>query len=324
MLAGIELESPLMNAAGSINGPSVENSIREIDLLSDTAIGAIKYGSLTIPARQGNEATHGSPVYYHDKATGRTYNSIGLANIGIDAFISKSANILDATKGKPFIVSVSPASEKGKDYGTSVEQAISLASSCMTVLSSYDNGLIEINVSCPNVVTEDGGRKPIFGHDLEAMNELFEELVIEFGQEAPIGIKPPPYLSDEELAIVPELAHMIEGTNVISFFTPCNTIGGQIPRDKNGNPVLSVPGGMGGMSGPDTKYVGREQLHMWRELLPDMDMISALGIDSGQEIKARRDLGAVAAEGVTFLWESTDWRGKVTDVLTDYVEAEAA
>jgi hypothetical protein len=55
-----------------------------------------------------------------------------------------------------------------------------------------------------------------------------------------------------------------------------------------------------------------------------MDMISALGIDSGQEIKARRDLGAVAAEGVTFLWESTDWRGKVTDVLTDYVEAEAA
>lgn len=49
--------------------------------------------------------------------------------------------------------------------------------------------------------------------------------------------------------------------------------------------------------------------------------VSALGVDSGQEVAVRRSLGAVAAEGVTFLWESENWATRVSSVLQEYADA---
>ncbi len=81
-LVGVELESPLINAAGSINGSSAEKILQEVTLLADTAIGAVTAGSFTVPSQEGNEAKFGAPVYYHDPVTKKTYNSMGLPNIG--------------------------------------------------------------------------------------------------------------------------------------------------------------------------------------------------------------------------------------------------
>lgn len=316
-VAGVELDSPLLNAAGSINGPNAEGLLREVDLLASTGIGAITVGSFTIPRQEGNEAKYGSPTYYHDNQEGKTYNSMGLPNIGLEEALALAPDVLSRShgKGKPVVFSGSPT--VSPESGSSVEQARKLVYEFLQTGAD----LVELNVSCPNVVTEGGGRKPIMGYDLESMAELVDVLSAEVGEGQRIGVKLPPYVSDEEKLLIPDVAKILRAKNVFSFLVTANTIPNQIARNADGHPILTVPNGAGGMSGPATKEVGREQLKMWHEQMGDrLDIVSALGVDSGQEVQVRRSLGAVAAEGVTFLWESGNWASKISNVLHAFAD----
>lgn len=321
-LVGHEIETPLVNAAGSVNGISREHILHNVDTLANTAIGALTLGSFTVPERVGNEDT-GGLVYYHDPNTGATYNSMGLPNIGLAAAKELMPDILARAheKGKPVIASVSPV-HATPETGSTLEQVKRLVGEML--LAGAD--LVEVNTSCPNVVTEGGGRKPILGYDLEGMQELVEELAPWLGTfESKVGVKPPPYLTAEEKATVPELAKLFKERRVFSFMSTPNTIPGQIARNQAGQPILTVPEGKGGMSGPATKEIGREQLTMWREQLGDeIEIISTLGVDSGRELAIRRQLGATAGSGVTFLWESNNWGQAVTDMIIDWTESEEA
>ena len=316
-IAGVELESPLLNAAGSINGPNAEGLLREVDLLASTGIGAITVGSFTIPRQGGNEAKYGSPTYYHDSVDGKTYNSMGLPNIGLEEALILAPAVVSRShdKGKPIIFSGSPT--VSPESGSSIEQARRL----VYELLQTGVDLVELNVSCPNVVTEGGGRKPIMGYDLESMAELVDLLASDVGEGQRVGVKLPPYVSDEEKLIIPDVAKILRAKNVFSFLVTANTIPNQTARNQDGTPILTVPNGAGGMSGPATKEVGREQLKMWHEQMGNrLDIVSALGVDSGQEVAVRRSLGAVAAEGVTFLWESDNWASQVSTVLHNYAD----
>jgi dihydroorotate dehydrogenase (NAD+) catalytic subunit len=317
-VAGVKLDSPLLNAAGSINGSNPESLLREVDLLAGTGIGAITLGSFTIPRQEGNEARFGSPTYYHNSVEGKTYNSMGLPNIGLEEALALAPAVLSRShdKGKPVIYSGSPT--VSAESGSSVEQARKL----VYELLQTGVDLVELNVSCPNVVTDGGGRKPIMGYDLESMAELVDVLASEVGEGQRIGVKLPPYVSDDEKLLIPDVAKILRARNVFSFLVTANTIPNQVARNKDGTPILTVPNGAGGMSGPATKDVGREQLQIWHEQMGDrLDIVSALGVDSGQEVQVRRSLGAVAAEGVTFLWESDDWGAKVSNMLHQYADA---
>lgn len=316
-IAGVELSSPLLNAAGSINGPFADRILREVDVLAGTGIGAITVGSFTVPRQEGNEAKYGSPTYYHDPVEGKTYNSMGLPNIGLDEAVALAPEVIKRShdKGKPVIYSGSPT--MSPDAGGSVEQARRL------VYEFLQTGvdLVELNVSCPNVVTEGGGRKPIMGYDLESMAELIDVLAGEVGEGHKIGVKLPPYVSDEEKLLIPDVAKLLRAKNVFSFLVTANTIPNQVARNKDGSTILTVPNGAGGMSGPATKEIGREQLRLWTEQMGNsVDIVSALGVDSGKEVQVRRSLGAVAAEGVTFLWESDNWGAKVSSMLHQYAD----
>ncbi len=319
-VAGVELSSPLINAAGSINGPYAERILREIDVLAGTGIGAITVGSFTIPRQEGNEAKFGSPTYHYDSVEGRTYNSMGLPNIGLDEALVLAPDVVSRShdKGKPVIYSGSPT--MSPESGESVEQARRL------VYEFLQTGvdLVELNVSCPNVVTEGGGRKPLMGYDLESMAELVDVLAAEVGEGQRVGIKLPPYVSNEEKLLIPDVAKLLRAKNVFRFLITANTIPNQIARNSDGTPILSVPNGAGGMSGPATKEIGREQLQLWNEQMGgSIDIVSALGVDSGKEVQVRRSFGAAAAEGVTFLWESDNWGTKVSSVLHDYADSVA-
>ncbi|MET0779651.1 MAG: hypothetical protein ABWY71_02340 [Candidatus Saccharimonadales bacterium] len=314
-LAGHQLESPLVSTAGSINGVHPDMLLREVGELSETAIGAITIGSFTVPPREENEVTYGPPAYCYDAAAGRTYNSMGLPNIGIAAGAALAPEIVRVAhgKGKPVIYSCSPTN--APEHGTSIDQAVNLV---RTFLAT-DVDLVELNVSCPNLVTKSGGRKPIIGYDLETMEELVERLDREVGDTGRLGLKLPPYMSGQEKLLVPQLAKMIQGGNAFRFLTTPNTIPDQIPLNALGQPLLTVPGGNAGMSGPATKETGREQLRLWRQYT-DKEIISTLGVDSGKELACRLQLGATAAGGVTFLWESRNWKAAVTDMLTGFAD----
>jgi len=329
-LVGHEIESPLVNAAGSINGTNKERILREVETLASTALGAITLGSFTIPRQEGNDVKYDGPgqVYYYDRGTQSTYNSMGLPNIGLEAALELMPEIVARAheKDKPVIVSVSPTLGD-PEIGNSVKQSARL----FYEFSLTEADLIEINTSCPNIVTEGGGRKEMLGYDLEAMQELIDELRMWNGRGTGLGLKLPPYLTDDQQAKVPELARIIAESQTIGFIVTSNTIPNQLALDEAGNPALKVPGSTGGKSGPSTRYIGREQLVLWREALRPyqgrlafpIEIISTLGVDSGQEIMFRRNLGAVAAGGVTFLWKSPDWAATVSNMLGEFADIDA-
>lgn len=140
-LAGVSLESPLVNGAGSINGTNAESILREVDTLATTGIGAITVGSFTVPFQEGNAVKYGEPVYYHDPVIGATYNSMGLPNIGKDSAVELASQVIERANGKPVIYSGSPTN--APEHGTSVEQATRLAYDFLE--TGVD--LVEINVS---------------------------------------------------------------------------------------------------------------------------------------------------------------------------------
>lgn len=314
-LSGYELDSPLLNAAGLINGPYPGRILREVDLLAKTGVGAITVGSFTVPPQEGNKKKYGDPTYHYDAVKKKMYNSMGLPNIGLEKAVALAPEIINRAhdRGKPVIFSGSPAD--APESGESVEQARRL----VYELLQTGVDMVELNVSCPNVVTEGGGRKPIMGYDLESMTMLVDVLASEIGEGYNLGVKLPPYISDEEKLLVPDIAKLFRAKKVFRFLVTANTIPNQIVLDRNKKPILSVPGGVGGMSGPATKEEGREQLRLWREQT-DLDIISALGVDSGEEVQVRRSLGVAAAEGVTFLWQSNNWGSTVSSVLRDFAD----
>ncbi len=320
-LAGFELETPLVNAAGSVSGMNLEQILRDVNTLRRTAIGAITAGSFTIPEQAGNEAEFGGPVYYHDPKTGATYNAMGLPNTGLVVAQELLPEIVAMAheNDKPVIASV-VTTLPSPTIGGDVEQLVTLVRG----LQASGVDMIEVNPGSPNTVLKNGGRKPSLGHDLAGMERLVAELEPLAGPARPkLGFKLPPYLTEQQKAMVPDLARLFRARRIFDFLVVCNSIPNQRPLDENGRPILAVPGGLGGMSGPATKQTGREQLQMWKPLVGDaIDIVSALGVESGKEMAIRRELGAAAAGGVTFLSERRDWGPAVTDMVSQWAEAE--
>jgi dihydroorotate dehydrogenase len=297
-LVGRKLRTPVVAAAGFQNGVDKSLIVDKFNQLLKTKIGAITLGSFTVPANEGNEIKFGAPVYYYDEKNQLTYNSIGLANIGIDQGLLLIGELAPHAKEKEILLIANGSPLANPELGSSVEQAMLLAKKLLT--SKAD--LIELNLSCPNVVTEEGGRKPIMGYDLQSVSELVDELEKLDGTER-IGLKMPPYISDEEKSLIPQLAEVLDKSH-IGFLTIANTIPNQKPVDEQGTQKLSVPGGLAGMSGPATRDVGREQLQLWHAAVKNKDIISLLGVDSYDEVELRLKMGAAAAGGVTFFRES--------------------
>lgn len=299
-MAGFNLSSPWVSAAGAMNGTDLSDILARFEKALNQDLGAITLGSITILPRGGNEAQFGPPVYYYDAKAKKTYNSFGLANIGQQKALELLPKFLKRAHNKNKIVIYSVSRSIEEELGSAVEQSLSLTKDFLRAGAD----LVEINLSTPNTVTKDGGRAPIMGLDLKTVSELLRGLA-KLKNNKRVGLKMPPYLTKQEQALIPELAKLIIKSDACGFVTACNTIGNQIPVDKRGKPILSVPGGKAGMSGPATKGIGRQQLKLWRQYLDDsIDIISMLGVDSQKELDFRLKQGAAAAGGVTFFREN--------------------
>jgi dihydroorotate dehydrogenase len=157
------------------------------------------------------------------------------------------------------------------------------------------------------------------GYDLETMALLMDSLIARVGESQRLGLKLPPYISEEEKGLVPDLALILNYRKIFKYMVAANTIPNQIARHADGSPILSVPKGLGGLSGPATKEVGREQLRLWHQQIGlSMDIVSALGVDSGEEVGVRLSMGATAVEAATLLTESRNWPSTISSVLQDY------
>lgn len=148
-LAGVRLRAPTILAAGTAG------TLNEMqDVLDLSRVGAVVTKSITRDPREGNKTWRILPA----RRGLAMLNAIGLANVGIDAFMRDYAPKVASVQA-PVIGSIS---------GFSVDDFVHVAAAMDTI-----DGLaaVELNVSCPNVK-----KGCEFGADPTLLSELMREV----------------------------------------------------------------------------------------------------------------------------------------------------
>ena len=133
-LAGMSLEHPLMNAAGTCKLLEGQEGFNE---LVRSATAAIMVGSITLEPRPGNSGN----VFWSDDLF--SLNSSGLPNPGLEYYQNHLPKMLSLARQapKPLFVSI---------VGFSVEEYVQLTEFALATGAD----LVELNLSCPNIWDE--------------------------------------------------------------------------------------------------------------------------------------------------------------------------
>ncbi|UCD72170.1 MAG: dihydroorotate dehydrogenase [Syntrophobacterales bacterium] len=216
-IAGIKLKNPVMAASGTFGYG--EEFFPMVDL---NHLGAIITKGISLKPMEGNP-----PPRIVETVSGMI-NSIGLQNVGVQAFIRDKVPFLSQFK-TPVIANI--FGETVRDYGELAKRLNDLP-----VIAG-----LEVNISCPNVAS--GGM--LFGADPK-MAHLVVRTVKRFAHR-PVIVKLSPNVTDITL-----IAKAVEeaGANAISLI---NTLRAMAIDPQSRRPLLSSI--FGGLSGPAIKPV---------------------------------------------------------------------
>jgi dihydroorotate dehydrogenase (NAD+) catalytic subunit len=220
-LGPLKLKNPVMTASGTF-GYGQEYA----PLLDLNRLGAIVVKGLSLRPMEGNP-----PPRIVETPCGML-NAIGLANIGIEAFLKEKLPELKELDTH-VIVNI---------YGHHIDEYGELAA----ILKGTDGvSAIEVNISCPNV--ERGGMA--FGIDPEISARVTERVV--GNTDKPVIVKLSPNVTD-----IRAIARAVEGAGAHAL-SLINTLTGMAIDVDTGRPVLANISG--GLSGPAIRPVA---LHM--------------------------------------------------------------
>ena len=214
-LGKLVLENPVIAASGTF-GYGLEYS----DFLDLNQLGAFSTKGLSLKPKVGN------PVPRVIETASGMLNSIGLENIGLDAFLSDKLPLLSKFKTRIFV----------NFFGDTIQQYEEMAAA----LNREERiDALEMNVSCPNV--EEGGLQ--FSSDpviLEKVVNAVRKVTDKF-----LIVKLSPNVTD-----ITPLARAAEdaGADALSV---CNTFVGMKINLDTGKPYLANR--TGGLSGPAIK-----------------------------------------------------------------------
>ena len=214
-LGKLQLANPFINASGTF-GYGVEYA----GFVDVAALGGVSVKGISLDPRPGN-----MPPRTAETSAGML-NSIGLANIGIDAFLAETLPQLREL-GVTVIVNT---------FATSVEDFVALAERF-----DKEEGIaaLELNISCPNVHA--GGMH--FGVSGAAAAEVTG--AVRSVTDLPLMVKLSPEAGD-----IGEVAQGVESAGA-DIITMINTIRGMVIDVDRRKPMLGQK--MGGMSGPAIK-----------------------------------------------------------------------
>ena len=212
-LCGIKLDNPVIPASGTFGFGREFAELYDLDIL-----GSISFKGTTVEARDGNKTPRVA-----DCSAGML-NSVGLQNPGLEAVVADEIPNLAKLCSKPLIANIS---------GFSVEEFVK----CAEAMDKSDPvGIIEVNVSCPNVHA--GGANA--GTSAEQTAQITK--AVKAVTSKPVFIKLTPNVTD-----IAGIAKACEdaGADGISLI---NTLLGMRIDIKRRQPVLANR--MGGYSGP--------------------------------------------------------------------------
>lgn len=257
-LSGWQLDNPVIPASGTFGYGEEFKDFYDINIL-----GSFSFKGTTREPRFGN------PTPRIADCTRGMINSVGLQNPGIDAVISHELPRLKEFFHKKVIANIS---------GFSVDEYVHC---CRLIDGQEQVGLIEVNVSCPNV--HGGGMA--FGTNRENVALVTKE--VKKVTTKPVYIKLSPNVTD-----IVSIAKAAEeaGADGISLI---NTLLGMRIDLKTGKPVVANT--MGGFSGPAIFPVALRMVYQVAKAVK-IPVIGMGGVSSAEDVLEMMYAGATAVQ----------------------------
>ncbi|WP_155962825.1 dihydroorotate oxidase [Streptococcus ruminantium] len=248
-LGGFDFDNCLMNAAG------VWCMTREeLAAVKDSAAGTFVTKTATLECRSGNPEPR-----YQNVPLG-SINSMGLPNHGLAYYLDYLLELQETEPEKRFILSL---------VGMSPDETHEILK---RVQDSNFKGLIELNLSCPNVPG-----KPQIAYDFEMTEKLLYTVFTYFTK--PLGIKLPPYF---------DIVHFDQAATIfnqfpLAFINCVNSIGNGLYIEDE-SVVIKPKNGFGGIGGEYIKPTALANVHaFYQRLRPNIQIVGTGGILTGRD-----------------------------------------
>ena len=257
-LSGIELDNPIIPASGTFGFGYEFAELYDINML-----GTFSFKGTTKEPRFGN------PTPRIAECPAGMINSVGLQNPGIDKVISEELPKLKKVFNKPVIANIS---------GFSVDEYVYC---CERIDKEEQVGIIEVNVSCPNV--HNGGMA--FGTSAEAAAEVTR--AVKGVTKKPVYIKLSPNVTD-----IVSIAKACEeaGADGISMI---NTLLGMRIDLKTKKPVIANK--MGGFSGSAIFPVALRMVYQVFDAV-NIPIVGMGGVTTAEDVIEMMLAGATAVQ----------------------------
>lgn len=257
-LSGIKLDNPVIPASGTFGYGQEFAQFYDLNIL-----GSISFKGTTLEPRLGN------PLPRIAECPSGLINSVGLQNPGLDAVINEEIPQLAKIFKKPLIANIS---------GFSEEEYVKCAQAMDQVPQV---GIIEVNVSCPNV--HNGGMA--YGVCPDSAAEITR--AVKAVTHKPVYIKLSPNVTD-----IAEIARAVEdaGADGVSLI---NTLLGMRIDIKRRQPVIANK--MGGFSGPAVFPIALRMVYQVAKAVK-IPVIGMGGISSAEDVIEMMMAGASAVQ----------------------------
>ncbi len=257
-LSGLILDNPVIPASGTFGFGQEYKDFYDINIL-----GSISIKGTTVDYRFGNDTPRIA------ECTSGLINSVGLQNPGVDKVVSEELPNLAKIYKKKIIANIS---------GFSIEEYIECAKK-MDVVENV--GIIEVNVSCPNV--HNGGMA--YGVSAQSVSEVTK--AVKDVTKKPVYIKLSPNVTD-----IVDIAKACEssGADGLSLI---NTLLGMRIDIRRRAPVIANK--MGGFSGPAIFPVALRMVYQVANAVK-IPVIGMGGVSSAQDVIEMMMAGASAVQ----------------------------
>ena len=281
-IGSISFENPIWVASGTFGyGTEIP------ELVDVEKLGAIVTKSITLNPREGNP-----PPRIVETSSGMI-NSIGLANIGVDKYISEMIPIYKNIKTK-IIMNVA---------GTDIDEYIRVIEKIESI--SSDIAGYEINISCPNV--KKGGME--FGVDCDMTAKLTSEL--RKRTKRLLIMKLSPNVSD---IVSIGMSAQNEGADAVSAI---NTLVGMSINSNSGKSNIYTT--YGGLSGPAIKPIGLALVNKLYDKL-SIPIVGIGGIVSSKDVAEYLLAGSTAVQVGTANYRNPGIGENMVDSLNKWIE----
>ncbi len=257
-LSGLTLDNPVIPASGTFGYGKEYAEFYDINIL-----GSISFKGTTVEPRFGNQQPRIA------ECSRGLINSVGLQNPGLKAVKEKELPELAKIYSKPVIANVS---------GFSIEEYVE----CAKAMDEEEQvGIIEVNVSCPNV--HDGGMA--FGVLPETAAEVTR--AVKAVTTKPVYIKLSPNVTD-----IVSIAKACEEAGADGICLINTLLGMRINLEKRA-PVIANK--MGGFSGPAIFPVAVRMVYQVAHAV-NIPVIGMGGVESARDVIEMMMAGATAVQ----------------------------